>query len=254
MALKHLETAPKTDDFTPLQEHQEQTPTTFFGAKPVLYAQYAGLTLSAPASQLEQDAAFSKFSSERDGEDALVKNVDIFVSSENLVLFQSTPSPTGVAIPYPSIALHATMKYKSTIEALFMNLSLNDVETVNEDEDIQVLELTVLPPSYASNPDTACIKEIFTAMNTCADLHPDPNASDEDGEDILDETAPGATGWITADNMDEYMDEDGNFRGTVLGGEELGPGAGTVRQREDGEDTNGVNGDDEHEGKYHRTS
>ena len=82
MALKHLETAPKTDDFTPLQEHQEQTPTTFFGAKPVLYAQYSGLTLSAPASQLEQDTAFSKFSSERDGEDALVKHVDIFVSSE----------------------------------------------------------------------------------------------------------------------------------------------------------------------------
>lgn len=90
-------------------------------------------------------------------------------------------------------------------------------------------------------------------MNTCADLHPDPNMSGDEGDDILDETEPGATGWITADNMDDYVDEDGNFRGTVLGDEELGPGAGTVRQREDG-GANGVNGDDEHEGKYYRTS
>ncbi|KAL6706309.1 hypothetical protein ACN47E_005599 [Coniothyrium glycines] len=255
MALRHLSTAPKDDDFVPLQEHQEQTPSTFFGAKPVLHAHYAGLTLSAPSSQLQQDVAFSRFSTESDGGDALVKDVSIWVNSEHLTLFQSSPSPTGVAVPYPAIALHATMKYKSTIEALYLNLSLNDAETVNDEEDIQVLELTVLPPSYASSPETACIKDIFNAMNTCADLHPDPNASDdEDADDILDETAPGASGWITAENMDEYMDENGNFRGTVLGGEELGPGAGTVRQRDgdDGvDDTNGVDG---HEEKYHRTS
>lgn len=135
-----------------------------------------------------------------------------------------------------------------------MNISLNDAESVNEDEDINVLELTVLPPNYSNDPETACIKEIFSAMNTCADLHPDPN---ESGGEEEDETAPGATGWITADNMDEYLDEDGNFRGTVIGGEELGPGAGTVRQREEGaeEETNGVNGvdGDGHEEKYQRT-
>ena len=137
-----------------------------------------------------------------------------------------------------------------------MNLSLNDAETVNEEEDIQTLELTILPPNYSNHPENTCIMDIFNAMNTCADMHPSPNASgDEDGDDILDDTAPGASGWITADNMDEYMDEDGNFRGTVIGGEELGPGAGTVRTREDADDgANGVNGDDEHEGKYHRTS
>jgi nucleotide-sensitive chloride channel 1A len=173
-------------------------------------------------------------------------------SSRNLVLFQSTPTSTGVAIPYPSIALHATLKYKTTIEALYMSLSLNDTETVNDEEDIQTLDLTILPPSYASNPDTTCIKEIFAAMNICADLHPDPNASD-DGDDLLDESAPGATGWITAENMDEYLDDEGNFRGTVIGGEELGPGAGTVRQREDGDQTNGINGAEEHGDKYHRT-
>jgi len=132
-----------------------------------------------------------------------------------------------------------------------MSLSLNDTESVNDEEDIQTLDLTLLPPSYASNPDTTCIKEIFTAMNICADLHPDPNASDSgDADDLLDESAPGATGWITAENMDEYLDDEGNFRGTVIGVEELGPGAGTVRQRDD---TNGVNGVEEHGDKYHRT-
>jgi nucleotide-sensitive chloride channel 1A len=172
----------------------------------------------------------------------------------NVILFQTTPTSTGVAIPYPTIAIHATMKYKTTIEALYLNLSLNDAETVNEEEDIQSLEVHVLPPSYATQPENTCITDIYTAMTTCADFHPDPDASDdEDGDDILDDSAPGASGWITADNMDEYMDEEGNFRGMVIG-EELGPGAGTVRTRGHGDEgSNGVNGADGHEGKYHRT-
>ncbi|KAF1937757.1 hypothetical protein EJ02DRAFT_356170 [Clathrospora elynae] len=253
MALRHIETAPTTDEFTPIQQHQEQTPSTFFDSKPVLYAHYDGLTLSAPASQFQQDVAFSKFTSEGDGEDALVKDIAVWVSSESLIFFQNSPSPTGVSIPYPAVALHATMKFKSTVEALYMNLSLNDAETVNDEEEIQMLELTVLPPSYSSSPDTACIKDIFGAMNICADLHPDPNASDDDdGEDLLDDSAPGANGWITADNMDEYIDEDGNFRGMVIG-DELGPGAGTVRSRDDDEGTNGMNDVHGHGEKYHRT-
>jgi nucleotide-sensitive chloride channel 1A len=89
-------------------------------------------------------------------------------------------------------------------------------------------------------------------MNTCADLHPDPDDDGDEGEE--DMTAPGATGWITAENMDEYLDEDGNFKGLVYG-EELGPGAGTVRPREDQDGSNGINGADgeAHEDKYHRT-
>lgn len=93
-------------------------------------------------------------------------------------------------------------------------------------------------------------------MNTCADLHPDPDDGD-DGADVFDETAPGATGWITAENMGDFMDADGNFTGTIIGGEEedLGPGAGTVRQREEENEVgNGeINGTD-HAEKYQRTS
>lgn len=82
MALRVLTTAPKSEDFTPLQEHQEQTPSTFFDSKPVLYAHYSGLTLSAPASQLQSELVFSKFTSETEGDDALVKDVSVWVNSE----------------------------------------------------------------------------------------------------------------------------------------------------------------------------
>lgn len=82
MPLHQLSTAPATDDFTPLREHQEQTPTTFFGAKPVLYAHYADLTLSMLKSQLEQNVTLSKFSTEGSGDDVLIKDVTIWVNSE----------------------------------------------------------------------------------------------------------------------------------------------------------------------------
>ena len=169
------------------------------------------------------------------------------------MFFQTAPTPVGVSIPYPLLALHATMKYKTTIEALYMNVSLNDAESVNDDDDIHMLEMTVLPPAYTSRPTNTIISELFAALNTCADLHPDPDDSDDDGEDLLDDSAPGASGWITAENMDEYMDENGNFSGMVIG-DELGPGAGTVRTRDDGDEgADGVNGVDGHSEKIYRT-
>jgi nucleotide-sensitive chloride channel 1A len=68
----------------------------------------------------------------------------MLITYRSLLLFQTSPTPTGVSIPYPTIALHATMKWKSTVDALYMNLSLNDAETVNDEEDIKTLELTLL--------------------------------------------------------------------------------------------------------------
>jgi hypothetical protein len=84
MALRPLSSAPNPSDFTPLQEHQEQTPSTFFGSKPVLYARYADLTLSLQTSKLQADPAIGKFAAEEDEgtEDSLVKGVEIWVSSE----------------------------------------------------------------------------------------------------------------------------------------------------------------------------
>ena len=48
---------------------------------------------------------------------------------------------------------------------------------------------------------------------------------------------PGSGGWITAENVGDFFDEEGNWRG---GRRVLGEGAGSVRQRE--EEGEGVNG------------
>lgn len=146
------------------------------------------------------------------------------------------------------------MKWQSRVDALYMNISLNDVEQVNDEDDIEILEATLLPPNFeaASEGTPNPIQEIFSAMNECADLHPDPNGSDDDDEeeDRYEIDAPGAGGWITAENMHEFTDEDGNFTGMGR----LGSGAGTVRSRElEGkDDTNGLNGDGD-EAKWRRT-
>ena len=66
---------------------------------------------------------------------------------------------------------------------------------------------------------------------------------------------PGSGGWITAENMDEFVDENGNWIDDDTqpnGDDELGPGAGVVRPREatDAEDL-AVDGE---ESKWRRTS
>ncbi len=127
-----------------------------------------------------------------------------------------------------------------------------------------------------SEPTAAQI--LYTALTECANLHPDPNAdsdSDAGGPPIMYEgdehfsnistdfssgialppPMPGSGGWITADNVNQFFDEDGNFRSRVNeNGETLGHGAGTVRPRdEDGEDADEevkMNGD---ETKWRRT-
>lgn len=89
MSIRHVAAAPQASDFTPLQEHEEQTPTTFFGAKPVTYAHCSGVTLSAPASQLQDDPVFAKFTTSTDGDDTLIKDVDIWVTSEYSFLLRT---------------------------------------------------------------------------------------------------------------------------------------------------------------------
>ena len=68
---------------------------------------------------------------------------------------------------------------------------------------------------------------------------------------------PGSGGWITAENVGEYFDEEGNWRG-----QSLGEGAGSVRRRdeediadgmESGEEAEGDNAGDGEETKWRRT-
>jgi len=62
------------------------------------------------------------------------------------------------------------------------------------------------------------------------------------GADGLPPPMPGSGGWITAENMGEFFDEEGNWRGP-----ELGVGAGVVRDREEVEGEGDGQGDEEEE-------
>jgi chloride channel, nucleotide-sensitive, 1A len=75
---------------------------------------------------------------------------------------------------------------------------------------------------------------------------------------VLPPPFPGSGGWITAENVGEYFDAEGNWLGN--GDEEieaLGEGAGTVRGRDEaGSPATAVNGhreDEEEEHKRQRT-
>lgn len=147
-------------------------------------------------------------------------------------------------------------------------------------------------PTPAPEPSNQSpIQRFFTAISACSNLHPDEllddgdndednggnySADEEDpiifqgsvgytstlrpgrsaaaGDDTLPPPVPGSGGWITAENVGEFFDEQGNWRDEQQQQqqqqERLGPGAGTVRTRErDGrEDDAEQHGNDENDG------
>ena len=167
-----------------------------------------------------------------------------------------------------------------------MQLELSDPYGVNdEDEDMDAVEVTLIP-QIAAEEATPSIQALFEAVSNCSNLHPDPIDQDdedmnEDGSDsrIVFEVSvgyegisglpgvqqgasdgglpppfPGSGGWITAENVSEYFDEQGNWIGGEEGdGEVLGEGAGRVRTREEAEAVNGDGNHDEDEHKRVRT-
>ncbi|KAI4594908.1 hypothetical protein KJ359_007431 [Pestalotiopsis sp. 9143b] len=163
------------------------------------------------------------------------------------------------------------------------------------DEFADPLELTLVPYNKDASLATIDplnaqrASALFAQVSACQNLHPDPADEEEDedeyygggdGEDPMDRIVfegealeglpgafrgddagglpppmPGSSGWITADNVQDYFDAEGNWiggGGAVSG--ELGEGAGRVRGRDevdggddDGEDAaGGVNGSEAH--------
>ncbi|KAI0401313.1 regulator of volume decrease after cellular swelling-domain-containing protein [Xylaria palmicola] len=129
---------------------------------------------------------------------------------------------------------------------------------------------------------------LFNQISACSNLNPDPrNEEEEDDDDefnadhIIFESQvdqevgieglpgvfqgnssgglpppmPGSSGWITADNVNEYFDEDGNWIGGDGVSGELGDGAGRVRDRDEVEqsETNGHQETDDGDAKRPRT-
>lgn len=257
--MEELTTSPSATDYTPLSAHQAQTPNTFFAAKPVLHL-HALATLTADSNTSLQRLASSP--------------VDVWVTSRHLVLF-STAQSLGFSIPYPTITVTA-----QDGKDVLLELNLSDADTA--DEDIEFFQMRLTPEriekheeaeeeqasegaGVATNGTTSgndVSTALFKAISECQELNPDPrNDHEEDGEGEggFDETAPGATGWITSENMADFVDEDGNFRMpgggmTVIGDEveatTLGAGAGTTRTAAE---VDGHGEEEEEESKWQRT-
>lgn len=164
-------------------------------------------------------------------------------------------------------------------DAVLLGLNLSDSNT--PDQDLVFIQLRIIPSTIESfdqtapgEPDTAsgvngthapsASQALFKAIADCQELNPDPP---EEGDEEYDETAPGATGWITSENMHEFMDENGELRLPegipVIGGEEeqevgghetdsqlpLGQGAGRTRTANEVDTADGA----EEESKWQRT-
>lgn len=180
------------------------------------------------------------------------------------MILYSVPHSYGIRIEYPSITVTA-----QDGSDVLLELNLSDDDTA--DEDIEFLQLRITPDtverhaahqatagastgsngSNGTTNDNDASTALYKAISDCQELNPDPPMQGEEGEDgheAFDETAPGATGWITSENMADFMDENGNFRMpagmTVVGGEQeeeagntpaegtqvaLGEGAGRTR-------------------------
>ncbi|KAK6437430.1 hypothetical protein LTR95_006372 [Oleoguttula sp. CCFEE 5521] len=246
MAIAAISHAPKAEDFTALSAHQEQTPTTFFASKPVLH-----FHTSQPASlrirleDLNAQADFKSLAGDnatQDGDNTTIPNIDVWVTSSSLLLY--SPSTTqGLSLPYPHITVHALSG-----SSVLLELSLSDPHAASsENDDFQHLTLHITPVSSTA-PDQSA-EALYRAIGDCQELNPDPQEEDEGG-------MTGEGGWITSENMGNFVGEGGEFRVpegvTAYGDEEdeeggmeaLGPGAGRTR----GLDEVDGGGDEEDEG------
>lgn len=78
--------APALDSYTPLAEHQSQTPTSFYSAKPVLHFHVTGAKALAPRDQLSELPIYivenGSVQIDSSTSDNAIQAVDIYVSSE----------------------------------------------------------------------------------------------------------------------------------------------------------------------------
>ncbi|ORY71101.1 regulator of volume decrease after cellular swelling-domain-containing protein [Pseudomassariella vexata] len=225
------------------------------------------------------------------------ERVEVFVGSSKLIIFSHNsgtgleipyPSITLHAIKnfrhleHPDDASHKFL-------GVYLQLEFSG-DGGDDDDSFDPIELTLVPSQAASegstnidplNPERT--SALYNQISACSNLNPDP-ANEEDDEDAymqdriifegealeglpgafrgddsggLPPPMPGSSGWITAENVHQYFDAEGNWIGqgenSVSG--ELGEGAGRVRARDEVEE-DGVNGheDDENaEAKRPRT-
>lgn len=160
----------------------------------------------------------------------------------DLIIFSPSKS-SGIQIPYQSIAINA-LSDQGSQPCVLLEISPPEPDEIPNQEDLEYLELKLIPLTlsedvhHETENDVAGangvngssaespVKVVFNAISACSELNPDPD---------MDEEEPSfgtGGGWITAENVDQYVDGEGRF----VGGQGLGASAGTVRTREDDED------------------
>jgi nucleotide-sensitive chloride channel 1A len=93
MGVEVVNEAPVLESFTSLAEHQEQTPSTFFGGRPVLHFHTSNASLLVPKEQLEEhvelrDLVSSDTTAETteangiESDEAMISNLDVWVTSQ----------------------------------------------------------------------------------------------------------------------------------------------------------------------------
>jgi len=89
MALEITEKLPALEDFALLSEHQQQTPSSFFGGKPVLHLRCPSAKVKISSEDLAGQSAIAQLRSEtsRNGgvaesaEQVTIDNLDVWVTS-----------------------------------------------------------------------------------------------------------------------------------------------------------------------------
>ncbi|KAL4974341.1 regulator of volume decrease after cellular swelling-domain-containing protein [Aspergillus desertorum] len=215
---------------------------------------------------------------EDESENAIViEGLEILVTSDKFFIYNTSISK-GLSIPYRSISLHAIQRLKLPasslsapqeppveveVQGLYMHITKTAPASFfsQESDEEESLTVTIVPPTPVSTPEgeETEIQKLYNSVSACANLHPDPVEEEEQdggafasglvfsgaGEGGLPPPVNGSSGWITADNMHEFFDEEGNWIGEGDGpsfpgmGSGLGPGAGTVRGREEEGDEQG---------------
>lgn len=267
--MEAVTSAPKLSEYTALKEYEEQTPSTYYSAaKPVLhlYAPQVDIILPGPEASIKLAALLdtspangingSESQTNGHGQQQRVK-ADVFVDSSALSIWTGSK---GVRIEYPTIGIHGISTLSSegpTSRALFVQLNLYDQETSNSDDTVEIADVLIVPSVPATSSEEAtphehlttaglsnedAVKALYEAVSNCQNLHPDPQEDgDEDSEQqpaLGTAGPPGDGGWITSENMAQFMDSNGNFVGfgNTEAGDEGSAVAGTRRTRDEEEE------------------
>ncbi|KAF2858566.1 hypothetical protein K470DRAFT_259646 [Piedraia hortae CBS 480.64] len=215
---------PAKEDYITLSDYEKLTPDTFFAHKPILhFHSQAALRVPTLDLSLRPDFAslFPNYTNATEEEETIV---DIWVFSTHLDLW-SRLTRRGVRFRYQMITMHALEN-----QTVIYEIALSDPNDPGDDEEErEFLHLRLSPIGPGD------VKKLYQASVACQELNPSPR--DDDGDE--DMTAPGATGWITSDNIDNYRNMFDSNGDTSMGNSDvpqqkgpLGTGAGKRRRRE----------------------